>query len=25
VHELHDTNRPYEIGSPGAGPPELAG
>jgi hypothetical protein len=25
VHELHDINRPYEMGSPGARPPELAG
>jgi H+/gluconate symporter-like permease len=25
VHELHDTNRPHEIGSSGARPPELAG
>jgi H+/gluconate symporter-like permease len=25
VHELHDTNRPHEIGSSGARPSELAG
>jgi hypothetical protein len=25
VHELHDINGPYEMGSPGARPPELAG